>query len=98
VRLDAFLKAGRLIKRRAVAREMCEGGRVIVNGREAKPSRGIKPGDVIILKYSSRIVDLEVLGVPDGSSKRNIPPEELYRVTAETRPAKEKDQWSENLS
>jgi ribosomal 50S subunit-recycling heat shock protein len=93
-----YLKASRLVKRRTVAREMCEGGRVLVNGRAARPAKEVKPGDVIQLKYSSRIVDLEVLGVLEASSKKNVPPEGLYRVTAETRQAGEKDLWNENLS
>jgi ribosomal 50S subunit-recycling heat shock protein len=97
VRLDLFLKTSRLIKRRTIAREMCDSGRVFVNGHEAKPSKEVRQGDVITLKFSSRIIDLEIFGMPAASS-RKTPPEELYRVRAETRVPREKDLWSENPS
>jgi len=96
VRLDVFLKTSRLIKRRAVAREMCDNGRVLVNSHEAKPAKEVKQGDVITLKFSSRIINLDVLGIP--ASSRKAPPEELYRVTSETRLPKEEDLWSESPS
>jgi ribosomal 50S subunit-recycling heat shock protein len=97
VRLDLFLKASRLIKRRTIAREMCENGRVFVNGLEAKPAKEVKLGDRITLKFSSRIVELEVIGLFTAIS-RKIPPVELYQVVSETRRPKERDLWSENLS
>ena len=98
MRLDLFLKTARLIKRRTGARELCESGRVLVNGREAKPAKEIKQGDIIVLQFSSRHVEIEVLAAPDGLSKRKTPPEELFRVTAETRTKNEKELWNENLS
>jgi ribosomal 50S subunit-recycling heat shock protein len=98
VRLDLYLKTSRLIKRRIMAREMCESGRVLLNGHEARPAREVRPGDVITVKFSSRVLDLEVIGVPDGSSKKSVPPDSLYRVKSETRLPKEKDLWSENPS
>lgn len=96
MRLDLFLKASRLVKRRSVAREMCDNGRVLVNGRESKPAKEVKQGDVITLKFSSRIIDLEVLTLTASSKKAS--PEELYKVKSETRLPKDKDLWSENLS
>jgi ribosomal 50S subunit-recycling heat shock protein len=62
---------------------MCDSGRVLVNSHEAKPAKEVKQGDVITLKFSSRIINLDVLGMPASSKK--APPEELYRVTSETR-------------
>jgi ribosomal 50S subunit-recycling heat shock protein len=97
VRLDVFLKIARLIKRRTIAREMCDKGRVLVNGHEAKPAKEVRPGDSIALKFASRIIDLEVIGIPATSSKKPLP-EELYRITAETRLPREKDLWNENNS
>ncbi len=97
VRLDLFLKTSRLIKRRTLAREMCENGRVLVNGREAKPAKEVSPGDEITLKFSTRTIDLEVTRVLAASSRKTSP-EELYRVKSETRLPMEKDRWSENLS
>lgn len=96
MRLDLFLKASRLVKRRMVAREMCEAGRVLVNGREAKPAREARLGDVVTLKYSSRLLEIEVVGMLAPSSKKTSA-EELFRIKAETRLTKEKDPWSENL-
>jgi ribosomal 50S subunit-recycling heat shock protein len=67
---------------------MCIAGRVLVNGHEAKPAKEVKRGDSITLKFSSRIVDLEIIGMPDASA-RKMPPEELCRVKSETRLPKE---------
>ena len=49
---------------------MCIAGRVLVNGQEAKPAKEVKQGDVITLKFSSRIVDLEIIGMLDSSSRK----------------------------
>ena len=87
MRLDLFLKTSRLIKRRTLAREMCENGRVLVNGREAKPSKEMKQGDVVTLKFSSRSIDLEVLDALSAGKT----PEERYRIVSETRVPKESD-------
>ena len=96
MRLDLFLKSSRLVKRRTIAQEMCEAGRVLVNGHEAKPAKEVKEGDVITLKFSSRIVDLNVLEMPTSSKKTSS--EVFYTVTSETRLPKDKDLWSENPS
>ncbi len=98
MRLDLFLKTARLIKRRTNAREMCESGRVIVNGREAKPAKEVKPGDVIMVLFSSRRVEIEVVGTLDGSTRKSVALENLYRIKTEARLTKEKDQWIENPS
>jgi ribosomal 50S subunit-recycling heat shock protein len=88
VRLDLFLKTSRLVKRRTIAQEMCIAGRVLVNSHEAKPAKEVKPGDVITLKFSSRVVDLEIIGMLKASSRKTSP-DELYRLTSETRMPKE---------
>lgn len=90
MRLDLFLKTSRLVKRRTVAQELCLAGRVLVNSHEAKPAKEVKPGDALTLKFSSRIVDLEIIGVLTASS-RKMSLEELYRITAETRLEKKTD-------
>ncbi len=84
MRLDLFLKSGRIVKRRAIARELCDSGRVLVNNREAKPGKEVRPGDRITIQFSSRLMELEVLTVFSGSSGR-LPAEEMYRVTSDTR-------------
>ena len=57
MRLDKYLKVSRIIKRRTVAKEACESGRVIINGKVAKPSNDIKEGDIICLLYTSDAAD-----------------------------------------
>lgn len=83
VRIDLFLKTCRLVKRRAVAREMCDAGRVLVNGREARPAKEVKRGDVVTLMFPSRSIELEILAVPV-SSKKPLG-DELYRIIADKR-------------
>ena len=85
VRLDLFLKTTRLVKRRTVAQEMCDAGRVLVNGSPAKSAKEVRPGDILRLSYASRTIDIEVLGVPASSKNIKTPPEELYRVTRDQR-------------
>ncbi len=80
-----FLKASRLVKRRTGAREMCESGKVIVNGREAKPAKEVRQGDVIELRYPSRIVEIEVLETTPGPSRKKVPPEDLFRMKSSAR-------------
>ena len=97
VRLDLFLKTSRLIKRRTIAREMCDNGMVLVNGSKTKPAREVKQHDVVTLKFSSRVIELEIIVVPAPSSKKT-PSEELYRMKSDMRLPKENDLWNKNLS
>lgn len=64
MRLDKFLKVSRLIKRRTIANEVSDMGRVYVNGNSAKPSKQIKEGDEIKIEYANRTVIAKVLKVP----------------------------------
>ena len=64
MRLDKYLKVARLIKRRTVANDACDGDRVTVNGREAKASYQVKIGDVIGITFGNRHVRVKVLAVP----------------------------------
>ena len=65
MRLDKWLKVSRLIKRRTVAQEACDGGRVSVNGAVAKPARDVKVGDVIEVSFGSKTLRAEVLSVQE---------------------------------
>lgn len=67
MRLDKFLKVSRLIKRRTVANEVSEMGRVLVNGTPAKPAKQLKEGDIIAIEYTNRNVCAKVLKVPTGN-------------------------------
>ncbi len=67
MRLDKFLKVSRLIKRRTVANEVSDTGRVYVNGMPAKPAKQIKEGDIIKIEYANRTVCVKVLKVPQNN-------------------------------
>ncbi len=77
MRLDKYLKVSRLIKRRTVANEACDGGRVTVNGTPAKASREIRPGDVIELRTGARTLKVEVVSISENTSKADAPA--MYR-------------------
>lgn len=77
MRLDKFLKVSRLIKRRTVANEACDAGRVLVNGKTAKASVKVKPGDVIEIQFGTRTVKVEVLDVQETTKKEEA--KELFR-------------------
>ena len=69
MRLDKFLKVSRLIKRRTVANEACDAGRVLVNGAVAKASVKVKIGDVIEIQFGTKVVKVEVLNILDTIKK-----------------------------
>lgn len=65
MRLDKYLKVSRLIKRRTVANEACDNGRVTLNGKTARASAEVKPGDVIGISFGDKEVRVEVLAVQE---------------------------------
>ena len=69
MRLDTFLKVSRLIKRRTVANEACDAGRVTVNGSVAKASVKVKPGDIIEIQFGTKTVKVEVLDIQETTKK-----------------------------
>lgn len=69
MRLDKFLKVSRLIKRRTVANEACDAGRVSVNGQVAKASVKVKPGDIIEIQFGTKTVKVEVLDIQETTKK-----------------------------
>ena len=77
MRLDKFLKISRLIKRRTIANEACDAGRVSVNGTQAKASIKVKIGDIIEIQFGTKIVKVEVLDIQDTTKKEEA--KELYR-------------------
>ena len=71
MRLDLVLKHTRIIKRRTIAKEICDAGKVSVNGKVAKPSQEIKEGDVLELKLGAKIINVKITYIIQG--KREIP-------------------------
>lgn len=69
MRLDKFLKVSRVIKRRTIANEAADSGRVSVNGKVVKPSYEIKVGDVVEIKFGDKVSKFEILQIPKGSGK-----------------------------
>ena len=65
MRLDKYLKVSRLIKRRTVANEACDAGRVLLNGKAAKASAEVKPDDIIEIGFGTRTVKVQVLAVEE---------------------------------
>ncbi|MCR5404983.1 MAG: RNA-binding S4 domain-containing protein [Butyrivibrio sp.] len=77
MRLDKYLKVTRLIKRRTVANEACDAGRVQINGRPAKASADVKVGDKISISFGNKLVDVEVLDIKETVHKEEA--DSLYR-------------------
>lgn len=77
MRLDKFLKVSRLIKRRTIANEACDSGRVLVNDKAAKASLNVKAGDVIEILFGNKSVKVEVLDVQETTKKEEA--KELYK-------------------
>jgi len=65
MRLDKYLKVSRIIKRRTVANEACDAGRVEVNGKPAKASHDVKIGDIIAIHFGAKLTEVEVLAVKE---------------------------------
>ncbi len=77
MRLDKYLKVSRLIKRRTVANEACDAGRVLVNDKPAKASTAVKAGDTITVQFGNKEVRVEVLDVSEVVRKEEA--KEMYR-------------------
>ncbi|MCL5045977.1 MAG: RNA-binding S4 domain-containing protein [Actinobacteria bacterium] len=82
MRLDKFLKVSRIIKRRTLAKEVGDAGRIELNGRAAKPGSEVKPGDILVLDFGRRKLKVEILEVRD--SVRAEQAGQMYRVIEET--------------
>lgn len=72
MRLDKYLKVTRLIKRRTVANEACDAGRVQINGRPAKASTDVKVGDKLTIQFGNKDVNVEVLDVQETVHKEDV--------------------------
>lgn len=80
MRIDKFLKISRILKRRTVAREAANAGKILINGKEAKPASRVKEGDVVELQYASGTLRFRVLAVREFVKKEEA--QSLYEVIA----------------
>ena len=78
MRLDKYLKVSRIIKRRTVAKEAGDGGRVTINGKPAKPASDVKVGDVLEIRFGDKLNRYEVLAVNERAAKAEA--SAMYRV------------------
>ena len=77
MRLDKYLKVSRLIVRRTVANEACDAGRVLLNGKTARASAAVKPGDIIEIQFGTRTVKVQVQDIKETVRKEEA--ENLYK-------------------
>ncbi|MBQ2258021.1 MAG: RNA-binding S4 domain-containing protein [Lachnospiraceae bacterium] len=77
MRLDKFLKVSRLIKRRTVANEACDAGRVLINDKPAKASTNVKVGDILTIQFGNKDVKVEILDVQETVKKDDA--KELFK-------------------
>ena len=77
MRVDKFLKNARLIKRRTVGKDACDGGRIMINGKEAKPGSRLKVGDILTIAYGDGEQKIEVLELLEHAPKDKAT--EMYR-------------------
>ncbi|MFC3801721.1 RNA-binding S4 domain-containing protein [Cohnella sp. GCM10012308] len=91
MRLDKFLKVSRLIKRRTVAKDVSDQGRVLLNGREAKPSADVKIGDELEIQYGQRILTVRVEKLLESTKKEDA--EGLYAIVKEEVRKRESDDF-----
>jgi ribosomal 50S subunit-recycling heat shock protein len=81
MRLDKYLKVSRIIKRRTVANDACDAGRVLVNGKPARASYDVKVGDVLELQLGSRSVRAEIVSINEYAKKDTA--EEMYKILSD---------------
>lgn len=68
MRIDKFLKVSRIIKRRTIANEAADNGRILVNGKIVKPSYEIKVGDIVEIKFGNNISKFKIIAIPKGQN------------------------------
>lgn len=83
MRLDKFLKVSRLIKRRTVAKEVCDQGRISINGQTAKAGSVVKEGDELTIRFGQKIVKAKVEKIQETTKKESA--SEMYRIIKEER-------------
>ena len=82
MRLDKYLKVSRIIKRRTVAKEACDGGRVSINGKVCKAGTEVQEGNILEIRFGSRVGRYQITDVREVTRKENAA--EMYRVLEES--------------
>lgn len=83
MRLDKFLKVSRIIKRRSVAKEVADKGRIRINGKLAKSSSTLKVGDVLQIQFGNKTLEVKVLALQDSTKKEDA--SKMYEILSEKR-------------
>jgi len=78
MRIDKFLKNSRLIKRRPIAKQACDSGRISINGKTAKAGDEVKIGDKIEIRFGEKLIKAEILSIPNVTTKENA--SNMYRI------------------
>lgn len=78
MRLDKYLKVSRIIKRRTVAKEACEGGRVSINGKVAKPSTNLKEDDIIEIVFGNKVLKAKIINLAEHARKEDA--KNMYEI------------------
>lgn len=81
MRLDKFLKVSRLIKRRTLAKEVCDQGRILVNGNPAKASSMVASGDELVIRFGQKLVTIQVEALKESARKEDA--ESMYTLLSE---------------
>ncbi len=82
MRIDKYLKLSRIIKRRSVAKEACESGKILINGVQASPSSRVNIGDKLQIRFGSRTMTVKVVDIKEHVPKDNA--SDLYEVISDT--------------
>jgi ribosomal 50S subunit-recycling heat shock protein len=83
MRLDKFLKVSRIIKRRTVAKEVADKGRIQINGLLAKSSSNVKIGDIVKIQFGNKVLEVKVVDLQDSTKKEDA--QKLYEIISENR-------------
>lgn len=78
MRLDKYLKVSRIIKRRTVAKDVCENGRVSINGKVAKPSTTVKEDDIIEIQFANQLLKAKIVNVASHVTKEDA--KKMYEI------------------
>ena len=82
MRIDKFLKLSRIIKRRSVASDACDSGRIFINEKQAKPSKDVKVGDVVTVSFGDREITFRILSIDERQTKQSAT--EMYEIVSNT--------------